>query len=127
LFSATHHALLLPGLDITDGEAHGTSGHYDLMGSEALSTYAYGILNGDIPAAAWEKLKTAAFRDTKEGPTPIKSFFGTAFEIFLPRMFMKAPPGSALDVAAKSMLKAQVDAGRNGMFGTSEADTAQGY
>ena len=63
-----------------------SEGCYDLLASEARSAYFYAIAKGQIPAKSWGKLGRAV--TVRDGHLGILSWSGTAFEYFMPALFL---------------------------------------
>ena len=109
--------LLYLGYDLEHGMY--AASHYDMMASEArLASYA-GIAVGQLPPAHWERLsRVLTVRDGRGG---MASWSGTAFEYFLPDLFLPRFPGTLWDETLYFALEEQRRDARLGLWGKSES------
>lgn len=100
--------------------------HYDLYASEARSAVYYAVASGQIPAAAWEQLERPL---TETGRSiGLRSWTGSAFEYFMPALWLPVPENSldaqmlgyALDRQAEDRSLLVGDSGCVSVFGKSE-------
>lgn len=123
---------LYHGAQVTDGKLNFTSGHYDMLISEARSAYATAIMLGQIPKSAWTNLKSKLgkeFDNININPKlKLQSYTGTMFEYLTPRLFMRHE-GTPLGEADDQALKLQMEDVVGGIWGKSEANsnTSRGY
>ncbi len=90
IFYDTDKALLSIGYDAEHGTP--STGHYDFYCSEARSAVYFAVAMGQIPAAAWEALgRPVTVRDRRMGAL---SWTGSAFEYFMPALWLAVPPDS---------------------------------
>lgn len=79
------------------GTGDGSDVRYDMYCSEMLTTDVLAIALGSAPPEHFGALSRPVIREgVKKG---IASFSGTAFEYFMPALFLPAPEGSAADLA----------------------------
>ena len=92
---------------------------YDLLASEARSAYFYAIAKRQIPLAAWQKLGRPV--TVKDGHLGIRSYSGTAFEFFMPALFLPVYRNTLLYEALCFALFEQAHDGTHGVWGRSES------
>ncbi len=131
LFDAKKNALY-HGAQVNDGKLNFTSGHYDMLISEARSAYVIAIMLGHIPQTAWTGLKSKLGNElTNIESNPelkFQSYTGTMFEYLTPRLLMKHE-GTPLGEADNQALRLQMADTVGGIWGKSEANsnTSRGY
>ena len=92
------------------------SGKYDLLASEARLAYLIAIAKGADPKGYFSLGREYS---TRYGNT-LLSWSGTAFEYMLPRIFVKSPKGSLMDVQERNSGRAQMADKTEDLFGRSE-------
>lgn len=131
LFDSKKNALF-HGAQVNDGRLNFTSGHYDMLISEARSAYAIAIMLGHIPPTAWTGLKSklgSELANIESNPElKFQSYTGTMFEYLTPRLLMKHG-GTPLGEADSQALRLQMADTVGGIWGKSEANsnTSRGY
>jgi cyclic beta-1,2-glucan synthetase len=86
------------------------SAHYDLLGSEACLTSFLTIARGETPRRHWFQLGRPLTR-AGDG-IALLSWGGTMFEYLMPRLFVRAYPGTLLQESWKSAVARQIEYGR---------------
>ena len=101
-----------------DGELP-SSGHYDLMASEAQLTSYLALAKGDVPKKHWQHLSRAMLRYRHyQG---MASWSGTMFEYLMPLLFLPLEKNSLMYETAKYCLLVQKRRqSPNGLWGISE-------
>ena len=91
-------------------------GKYDLLASEARLAYCIAVAKGADPKGYFSlgREYIPAYGNT------LLSWSGTAFEYMLPRLFMKSPRGSLLDIQERNSCRVQMQEKTDGVFGRSE-------
>ncbi len=92
---------------------------YDLYMSEARTTSYYAVACGILPKKHWEKL--ARITVGKGRYTGLASWSGTAFEYFMPHLFLPIPKSSLADEALSFTVNCQKKKRAGGLFGISES------
>ncbi|MBE6544052.1 MAG: hypothetical protein E7675_06590, partial [Ruminococcaceae bacterium] len=96
-----------------------TENCYDLLMSEARSAVYIAIAKGDIPTDAWYRMGRPA--TLKKGRIGIMSWSGTAFEYFMPSLFLPIYNGSIFYEASGFALYEQINASFGSLWGRSES------
>jgi cyclic beta-1,2-glucan synthetase len=92
--------------------AHGRldNAHYDLLASEASLTSFLAVARGVVPRRHWFQLARPL---TRAGHTlALVSWSGTMFEYLMPRLLLKAPPGTVLAESQLGAVGRQIEYGR---------------
>ncbi|MBQ4120684.1 MAG: DUF3131 domain-containing protein, partial [Clostridia bacterium] len=92
---------------------------YDLYMSEARSTSYYAVACGIVDKKHWEKLSRILVG--KGRYTGLASWSGTAFEYFMPHLFLPIVSGSLSEEALAFCVSCQKNEREKGMFGISES------
>ena len=105
------------GVDAETGQA--STSYYDLLMSEARMTGYYAIACKQVPKKHWAALSRAMLRAGRyAGPA---SWTGTAFEYFMPYLFLPAPEGTLGEEALHYCFRCQRRRTRGKPFGISES------
>ena len=94
-------------------------GCYDLLMSEARTASYFAVATGQAPVSHWASLSRTLARDG--GALGMVSWSGTAFEYFMPRLFLPAYRNSFLQETLLFALNAQRKAMKNKLWGISES------
>ena len=100
-------------------EERQSEGCYDLLASEARSAYFYAIAKGQIDVESWGRLGRPI--TVKEGHPGILSWSGTAFEYFMPVLFLPLEENTLLYEALCFALYEQSRDRLDGLWGRSES------
>ena len=92
---------------------------YDLLASEARSAYYYAIARRQIPVESWGNLGRPI--TVKGGHPGIISWSGTAFEYFMPALFLPHEKNTLLYEALCFALFEQMNKKTDGLWGRSES------
>jgi cyclic beta-1,2-glucan synthetase len=84
--------------------------HYDLLASEACLTSFLAIARGDVPKRHWFHLARPLTR--VGGGVALLSWGGTMFEYLMPRLLLRAYPGTLLEECWRSAVDRQIQYGR---------------
>ncbi len=109
--------LLCIGYDPIE-EKHGEH-CYDLLASEARSAYFYAIATRQIPISSWARLGRPV--TVRDGHMGILAFSGTAFEFFMPALFLPLYENTLLYEALCFALFEQERDRVKGVWGRSES------
>ncbi len=93
-YNAWHDALAI-GFDTEKNEA--VEGYYDLYASEARSAVYFAVAMGQIPSSAWDRLARPLLEHDRH--IGICSWTGSAFEYFMPALWLSVPPNSLSEEA----------------------------
>lgn len=116
VFYNQSRGLLYTGINTTTGMPD--SGCYDLFMSECRTASYVAIAKGDIPPEHWEKLGRPLV--CRGGRLGVLSWSGTAFEYFMPSLFIE-PKADTLEWEALSFaIKMQKDTAVKNVWGRSE-------
>ncbi|MEX2528579.1 MAG: glucoamylase family protein [Gemmatimonadota bacterium] len=96
------------GYSVSAGELD--RNHYDLLASEARIASLVALAKGDAPPNHWLHLGRPFFW-TDAGAT-LLSWAGTMFEYLLPPLYLRAPPQTVLEEAARKAVEVQRRHGR---------------
>ncbi|MGH9679829.1 MAG: hypothetical protein ACRD4Y_07745, partial [Candidatus Acidiferrales bacterium] len=107
LFNPTREALSI-GYDT--GNQRLCESCYDLMASEARAAAFVAIAKGDIPPAAWIRLRRVQ-AEWNNRPV-LASWTGTMFEYLMPSLWMKSYANTLLDRASRAAIRAQQEFAR---------------
>ncbi len=102
-----------------DGEEPSPLSCYDLYMSEARTTSYYAVACGIVPKKHWEKLSRIVVG--KGRYTGLASWSGTAFEYFMPHLFLPIPRNSLAYEALSFCVDRQEHEKIEGLFGISES------
>jgi len=86
------------------------SAHYDLLASEARLASFLAIARGDAPRRHWFQLGRPV--TSVAGNITLVSWGGTMFEYLMPRLLMRALPGSLLETGERAAVLRQIQYGR---------------
>lgn len=92
--------LLHIGLHVDSGQLD--RGHYDLLASEARLASLVAIAKGDVPAEHWQALGRPFGAHGRDAV--LRSWSGSMFEYLMPTLVLDEPPGSALELSARTAL-----------------------
>ena len=95
------------------------TGHYDTLMSEIRTTCYYACAEGITPKAHWNALSRAVAE--KNGYAGMVSWSGSAFEYFMPQLFLPAFPNSFLDETLSFAAYCQRIHRREKLWGVSES------
>lgn len=109
--------LLSIGMNTSEGKL--TDNCYDLLMSEARTAVYIALAKGDVPTEAWYKMSRPAI--LKKGRPGILSWSGTAFEYFMPCLFLPIYNGSIFYEAVGFALCEQINSQTHGIWGRSES------
>ncbi|HMC89707.1 MAG TPA: hypothetical protein VKI17_09165, partial [Gemmataceae bacterium] len=84
--------------------------HYDLLASEACLTSFLGVARGDVPKRHWFHLGRPLTR--AGGSVVLLSWGGTMFEYLMPRLLLRAYPGTLLSESWNACVARQREYGR---------------
>ena len=105
------------GLDPDTGKP--SPSYYDLLMSEARMTGYYAVARGAVPKKHWSALSRAMSKSGRYvGPV---SWTGTAFEYFMPYLFLPAPEGTLGAQALHFCIRCQKKRMRGKPFGISKS------
>jgi cyclic beta-1,2-glucan synthetase len=95
--------------------------HYDLLASEASLTSFLAVARGDVPQRHWFQLGRPVTR-IRHG-LALMSWGGTMFEYLMPRLFLRALPGTLLAETQQGAVERQIEYGQkcSTPWGTSES------
>lgn len=96
-----------------------TENCYDLLMSEARTTVYIALAKGDIPQDAWYRMGRPTVM--KNGRPGIMSWSGTAFEYFMPALFLPVYNGSIFYEALGFALYEQINSCVHSLWGRSES------
>ena len=99
-------------------EAYSDS-YYDLYASEALLTSFYCVAKRQIPLEHWQKL--GRYPIYKNGYMCVKSWTGTMFEYFMPKILLPNYEGSFSDEMLHAVIGEQKARNKNSIWGNSES------
>lgn len=94
-------------------------GHYDLYAGEALTTSYYAVAKRQVPLRHWQKL--SRYLVCRGGRFLVKSWTGTMFEYFMPRILLPDEPGSFSDEMLRGVVSQQIKRNKNDVWGNSES------
>ncbi|MCS6852425.1 MAG: glycosyl transferase family 36 [Gemmataceae bacterium] len=86
------------------------SAHYDLLASESCLTSFLAIARGEVPRKHWFQLGRPMTRAA--GGTVLLSWGGTMFEYLMPRLLLRAYPGTLLEDSWRTAVDRQIEYGR---------------
>ena len=86
------------------------SAHYDLLASEASLASFLAIARGDAPRRHWFQLGRQLTRVA--GSAALVSWGGTMFEYLMPRLLLRAYPGTLLEESWRAAVDGQIEYGR---------------
>lgn len=92
---------------------------YDLLMSEIRTTCYYALAKGIVPKAHWQALSRAIV--AKNGFIGMASWSGTAFEYFMPQLFLPAFENSFIDESLSFAFYSQRLFRQNRVWGVSES------
>ena len=95
------------------------NGHYDMLMSEIRTTCYYACAAGIVPKAHWNALSRAVTE--KNGFVGMISWAGSAFEYFMPQLFLPSFANSFLDETLSFAAYCQRGFRRNRLWGVSES------
>ncbi len=93
--------------------------HYDMLMSEIRTTCYYACAHGITPRAHWNSLSRAVTE--KNGFVGMISWSGSAFEYFMPQIFLPSYPSSFLDETLSFAAYCQHSYRREKLWGISES------
>lgn len=96
-----------------------TSGHYDLLASEARLLSFVAIMLRQAPLRHWHRLGRLYTRVA--GAQTLISYSGTMFEYLMPLLFQPVVRGTLLDGMCRAAVRAQARCRHGGVFGVSES------
>lgn len=111
--------LFYVGATVNGGKADYDTGCYDFLMSEARILSYVAVASRTVPKAHWKKLGRPLV--TSGGYIGISSWSGTAFEYFMPELFMPAQKGSFLYEAMVFAFRAQTLRCADKVWGISES------
>lgn len=94
-------------------------GHYDLYAGEALTTSYYSVAKRQVPYRHWQKL--AKYTVSRGGCFYVKSWTGTMFEYFMPKILLPNYGGSFSDEMLRGVVKQQMKRNKKEVWGNSES------
>ncbi|MFO0890043.1 MAG: glucoamylase family protein [Isosphaeraceae bacterium] len=97
------------GVDLNQGQLDGPC--YDLLASESALTSYLTVARGDAPRRHWFQLGRPFIRAA--GRLGLLSWGGTMFEYLMPRLLLRALPGTLLDQACRTAVARQIEFGRD--------------
>ena len=103
VFYNSHRSLFSIGIDAESGEL--TESYYDLLMSEARMTGYYAVSSRQVPKKHWGALGRTLVRDGRY--TGLVSWTGTAFEYFMPALFMPVYENTEMYEALRFCLHCQ--------------------
>ncbi len=92
---------------------------YDLLMSEARTAVYFAICRGEIPVKAWERMSRPLIIENGHGG--IMSWSGTAFEYFMPSIFLPVYNGTLFYEALSFALSMQMRSPAENYWGRSES------
>ena len=100
---------------------------YDLLASESMLTSYLTVARGDVPRRHWFQLGRPYIKVA--GRLGLLSWGGTMFEYLMPRLLLKALPGTLIDQMIRATVARQIEYGRqNGVpWGISESGFSAQY
>lgn len=116
IFYNQSRGLLYTGVNTTTGMPD--SGCYDLFMSECRTASYVAIAKGDVPPEHWEKLGRPLV--SRGGRLGVLSWSGTAFEYFMPALFIEPKPDTLEWEALSFAIKMQKDTAVKNVWGRSE-------
>lgn len=111
--------LFTVGAVITNGKAVPDTGCYDFLMSEARILSYLSVASRTVPKSHWKKLSRPLV--TSGGYIGLSSWSGTAFEYFMPDLFMPIQKGSLLYEAMLFAYRAQSSRRAGEVWGISES------
>ena len=96
-----------------------SAGYYDMLMSEIRTTCYYACASGIAPKAHWTSLSRAVTE--KHGYVGMISWSGSAFEYFMPQLFLPSYPNSFLDETLSFAVYCQRLRRKNKLWGISES------
>ncbi len=96
------------GMNLAQGNLDGAC--YDLLASESCLTSYLAVARGEAPRKHWFQLGRPFIRGA--GRIGLLSWGGTMFEYLMPRLLLKALPGTLVAEAARTAVARQVEYGR---------------